>query len=356
MLNIPGAVSAQGHDQGVTAHFGSLTKDQKKLLASRKNTFVHLANHGILQLHGSDAQDWLNSLTSQELMHLKSGESAETLILTPQGRVEHQLKVIKDEDFLWLLVEGHDKDTAKAWLKSMVFMKDIQIKDVSDKYAVLGALTNETKLKPTAIWIDNWAEVQPGGHAYGDTIEDQGAWSYAELILPNSELEELKDQVNWVGIDAFEALRIMAARPRFGFETDDKTIPHELNWLRSAVHLNKGCYRGQETVAKVHNVGHPPRRLVLLHVDGSNHAFPKHGQEVLQCEKVVGKVTTGGFHHEWGPVALAIIKRTVPADAQLKLKDGSACSQEIVVPLDAGATVIVDRKRFLSNDARKPLM
>ncbi len=70
------------------------------------------------------------------------------------------------------------------------------------------------------------------------------------------------------GFDAYEALRVEARRPRFGVDTDHRTIPNELQWLRTAVHLDKGCYRGQETVARVHNLGRPPRRLVLLHLDG----------------------------------------------------------------------------------------
>ena len=76
------------------------------------------------------------------------------------------------------------------------------------------------------------------------------------------------------GIWAAEALRVAAWRPRLGFETDHRTIVHEVDWLRTAVHLHKGCYRGQETVARVHNLGRPPRRLVFLHLDGSGHVLP----------------------------------------------------------------------------------
>ena len=71
------------------------------------------------------------------------------------------------------------------------------------------------------------------------------------------------------GTWAYEALRIAAGRPRLGLDTDHRTIPHELGWIETAVHLSKGCYRGQETVARVHNLGHPPRRLVRLHLDGA---------------------------------------------------------------------------------------
>ncbi|HKH08786.1 MAG TPA: folate-binding protein, partial [Agromyces sp.] len=140
---------------------------------------------------------------------------------------------------------------------------------------------------------------------------------------------------------------------------DEKTIPHELDWLRSAVDLGKGCYKGQETVAKVLNLGRPPRRLVLLHLDGSDTVLPAPGDEVVG-EKVrpepapgeaperrtVGRITSSAMHHELGPVALAVVKRQVPADLPLiVLSHGIevAAAQVEIVPADAGAAVDVPR-------------
>jgi hypothetical protein len=132
------------------------------------------------------------------------------------------------------------------------------------------------------------------------------------------------------GTWASEAARVAAWRPRLGLETDHRTIPHELDWLRTAVHLQKGCYRGQETVARVHNLGRPPRRLVFLHLDGSEHTLPAHGDPVVHGERQVGFVTTPARHHELGPVALALVKRNVPVDATL-LAGGIPAAQEVVV-------------------------
>jgi len=131
---------------------------------------------------------------------------------------------------------------------------------------------------------------------------------------------------------AAESLRVAAWRPRLGFETDHRTIPHEVDWLRTAVHLNKGCYRGQETVARVHNLGRPPRRLVLLHLDGSEHTLPGPGTPVLPVDgdRAVGQLTTSARHHELGPVALALVKRSLPVDARLTAA-GLAAAQEAVV-------------------------
>ncbi|MGB6454119.1 MAG: glycine cleavage T C-terminal barrel domain-containing protein, partial [Streptosporangiaceae bacterium] len=143
------------------------------------------------------------------------------------------------------------------------------------------------------------------------------------------------------GMWAHEALRIAAGRPRLGLDTDHRTIPHEVGWIETAVHLNKGCYRGQETVARVHNLGHPPRRLVLLHLDGSEDRLPGHGDPVSLDGASLGVVGSAARHYELGPIALALVKRTSPVDATLTA-DGIAAAQEVLVSPEAGATVRVD--------------
>jgi folate-binding protein YgfZ len=140
-------------------------------------------------------------------------------------------------------------------------------------------------------------------------------------LVPRSELKETTEAFNkshtQVGIWALEAERVAAGRARLLFETDHKSIPNELGFLNNAVHMNKGCYRGQETVAKVFNLGQPPRRLVLLHLDGSMVAMPEHGSKVFMEDKEVGYIGTMARHYELGPIALAIIKRNTPGTAQL---------------------------------------
>jgi folate-binding protein YgfZ len=143
---------------------------------------------------------------------------------------------------------------------------------------------------------------------------------------------------------AHEALRIAAGRPRIGLDTDHRTIPHEVGWIETAVHLSKGCYRGQETVARVHNLGHPPRRLVLLHIDGSEDKLPAHGDLVLLEGASVGFTGSAARHYELGPIGLALIKRTTPVDATLTV-DGVAAAQEVIVSPDAGANIQIELKR-----------
>jgi tRNA-modifying protein YgfZ len=187
--------------------------------------------------------------------------------------------------------------------------------------------------------------VAPGGYSYAtvppaDHPGLERPWF--EYLVPAAELEEAVEGRALAGVLAAEALRLAAWRPRIGAETDDKTIPHELDLLRTAVHLAKGCYKGQETIARVHNLGHPPRRLVFLQLDGSQHTLPQAGSPVLVGERKVGTVTSVAQHYEMGPVALAVIKRSVAADEILTVLDGDepyTAAQELIVAPDAGQVV-----------------
>ena len=185
-------------------------------------------------------------------------------------------------------------------------------------------------------WKDPWPAPAVGGALYTSAaVEAAGhpGWSWREVLIPRTEFERrvrAGEYDDAAGTWAVEALRVAAWRPRLGFETDHRTIPHEVDWLRTAVHLQKGCYRGQETVARVHNLGRPPRRLVLLHLDGSEHTLPAAGADVMLGDRKVGFVTTAARHHELGPIALAMVKRSIPADAELSADGIPAAQDEIV--------------------------
>src|ERR1700733_11044722 len=166
-----------------------------------------------------------------------------------------------------------------------------------------------------------------------------------DLIVEPDAMGKLAATYPVAGLWAFEAARIAAHIPRPGLDTDHRTLPHEIGLIEAAVHLNKGCYRGQETVARIQNVGRPPRRLVFLHLDGSVDRLPAHGAPITTEDGTeVGFVGSAARHFELGPIGLGLIKRTVPADAPL-LADGVAAAQEVIVPPDAGANVKVTLRR-----------
>ena len=324
-------------------HYGNPLGEQKALAAG--TAIVDLSDRGVITVTGPDRLTWLDSLTSQALSSLQPGDSAETLLLDPTGRIEHAMRVIDDGVTTWLLVDGEQVEKLAAWLDRMRFMLRVEV--AVSSLATIGAFAPvEVAAAPNGVplvWIDPWTSVVSGGHQYATAAEHPGAeWTYREVLVePGTDLSEFPA----AGSLALEALRIAAWRPRLATEVDERSIPHEVDWLRSAVHLNKGCYRGQETVAKVHNLGHPPRRLVMLHLDGSEGVLPIAGSEVLLGDTVIGRVTTSALHWELGPIALAVVKRSVDPAADLVVRGevDVAAAQETIVPTDAGAEADIPR-------------
>ena len=370
---LPGAVVPEG--ALAPAHYGNPLGEQRRL--AQGAAIVHLGDRRVLTLTGPDRLSWLDSISSQALGGLQPGASTETLILDPQGHIEHQAHLVDDGETLWLIVDHDDAEPLKAWLIRMRFRMQVEIADVTDGFAVLGWVDREggaaralldgggAAASPTIVWRDPWAAVSPGGYQYASGEQHPAAqWAWAEAIVPAEALTRIAGALASAGADASpagtsaaEALRIEVWRPRWSGEVDERSLPHESDWLRSAVHLNKGCYRGQETVAKVHNLGRPPRRMVLLHLDGSQSTLPQPGAAVLRPGTVdesgapvagaaIGHVTSAALHYELGPIALAVIKRAAPVDETLEVEvDGGRlpATQEVIVPPDAGATANVPR-------------
>jgi folate-binding protein YgfZ len=347
LLALPGAVPAQGPDTGVAAHYGDPFAEQRALAGGsggsspRAGTagtlgVVDRSHRGVIAISGPDRLSWLHSLTTQDLEHLAPGDTAEALVLSPSGHVEHHLTLTDDGTRLWAHVEPGTAAPLLEFLASMRFMLRVEPADVTADYGVLTLMGAAAALADT-----------------GDQVSAAGAASTRafgiDVLVPRQRLGAVAEDLRGLGAAlagtwAYEALRIAARRPRLGLDTDHRTIPHEAGWIESAVHLNKGCYRGQETVARVHNLGHPPRRLVFLHLDGSEDRLPAHGDPVALDSSDVGFVGSAARHFELGPIALALVKRTVPVDATL-LAGGIPAAQEVIVPPDAGANVTVTLRR-----------
>lgn len=357
--DIPGAVV---DDDGSLIHLGNPSAEQRALATGR--AVAPLDDRGVLAVGGEDRLSWLDSLTSQSLKTLAPGESSETLVLGPQGRIEHAAAVVDDGETTWLITDRADAEGLLTWLTRMRFRLRVDPRDASEEFAVVGGTPEAVSAVPAAspagtplVWHDPWPGIGVGGHGYAEIDPHPGADRvWAEAIVPRAALSGLigraaAGEVALAGRDAAEALRIAAWRPSRALDVDDRALPHELDWLRTAVHLDKGCYRGQETVAKVHNLGHPPRRVVALQLDGSGSVLPEPGAVVRAGETEVGAITSVARHFEQGPIALALVRRTTPVDADLTVDtaDGPvAAAQEVIVPPDAGATAGVPRMPRLS--------
>ena len=310
LLASPGAVAGEGPDAGVAAHYGDPLREQRLLVEGL--AAVDLSHRGVVTVTGTDRLTWLHSMTTQHLSALPPRTSAESLVLSPKGHIEHALHVVDDGTSTWLSVEPGTAPALTAWLDSMRFMLRVEIADRTAEYAVLGEPHDaESAPGEPLAWRDPWPGPVGDTTAYGPVEGHPGqAWHWRELIVPRADLAAAVGDRALAGIWALEALRVAAWRPRLGFETDHRTIVHEVDWLRTAVHLHKGCYRGQETVARVHNLGRPPRRLAFLHLDGSGHTLPERGSAVL------GRRATGRLRHVGGPPLRGRPDRPRSAQAQ----------------------------------------
>ena len=332
LLSRPGAVEGDGPDAGVAAHYGDPLREQRLLVEGL--AVVDLSHRGVVTVTGPDRLSWLHSITTQHLTGLPPRESRETLVLSPKGHIEHDLHLVDDGETTWITTEPGAATPLVTWLDSMRFMLRVEVADVSDDWAVLGEPSGaEAQPGELLAWRDPWPGLVGDTAAYGP-VEGHPAQGRAwrEVLVPVADLEAAVADRDLAGSWAAEALRVAAWRPRLGFETDHRTIAHETDWLRTAIHLHKGCYRGQETVARVHNLGRPPRRLVFLHLDGSGHTLPERGEPVLLGDKQVGLLTSVARHHEDGPIGLALVKRNTPLDATLVVGGVSGSQTEVVAP------------------------
>lgn len=323
LLNLPGAVEADGLDAGVAAHYGADLREQRSLAAGEG--YVDLSHRDVVTITGPDRLTWLHALTTQFFEGLQPGASTTALLLSPTGHVEHSLYGVDDGETFWLHTEPGGAAALVGWLQSMVFLSRVEITDVSADYAI--------------VW-------RPGQAAAGGPLTRSGADSLGghEVFVPRAELSAFAEPAGpAAGIWAYEAFRIEAGAPRLGLDTDARTIPNELGWLGVAVHLEKGCYRGQETVARVHNLGRPPRRLVRLHLDGSVDHLPSHGYAVRAGDKEVGFIGSAARHYEYGPIALALVKRSVDPAAVLDVvaedQPTVTATQELLVDPEVGLHV-----------------
>ena len=291
-----------GPDKGAIWHFGQPAQEQRAL--AQGAAWADLSHLAIIEVSGDDRAKWLHDLTTQHLSELEVGTWTSALILDHNGHLEYQFNLVDDGTATYVVLDSQYAPTLLQYLLKMRFMLKVDARDASADFAVL--------------------------RAPGAATDIGGPFA----LVPRAELDAMKkvfdENAKEVGTWALDAERVAAGRPRIGFDTDHKSIPNELGLLNKSVHMSKGCYRGQETVAKIFNLGAPPRRLVMLHLDGSAVVFPAPGTPVENNGVQVGFLGTVARHHELGPIALALIKRSTPTDAVLTV-DGISAAQEVIV-------------------------
>ncbi|GAC57964.1 hypothetical protein GOHSU_28_00180 [Gordonia hirsuta DSM 44140 = NBRC 16056] len=337
---------------GVAWHYGDPLGEQRT--AVRSAVIVDRSDRAVIELAGPDRLTWLHTIVSQDVAELGDRKSAESLSLDGNGRVEDHF-VLTDVDLVTWVDTEHDRgDALRQYLERMVFRSDVTVTARPDMrvLTLIGPQARTGRLAEM-LEIHPEAQVYDAGDLPEQHHEDEplGFWRImpptgedrdvpvVDLVVPDTEVTQWWTEIvaagaGEAGVWAQEALRVAAMRPRLGIDTDERTIAHEADWIGGpaeygAVHLEKGCYRGQETVARVHNLGRPPRRLVLLHLDGSAGDRPSTGDPVTLDGRAVGRIGTVIDHHELGPIALALVRRAVPVDAQLTVGDGEGTAARI---------------------------
>jgi tRNA-modifying protein YgfZ len=303
---------------------------------------VDRSNRELIAVTGPERLSWLHLVISQHVTGLADGAGTEALVLDSQGRVESHLVLAHIDGTVWLDTEAGARATGARnqpqslleYLDSMRFWSKVEVRDATGERAVLSLVGPDS-----AALLEKLDLTLPDGVAGGDVVVRRMPWPGADLLVPRARLRDWWDRLTAAGARpmgswGFEAFRVELLRPRIGLDTDDRTIPHEVGWVPGAAHVAKGCYRGQETVAKVHNIGRPPRQMLLLHLDGSADGLPGTGDPVRLGDRVVGRVGTVAQHHELGPIALALIKRSVAPDAELTAGEIQATVDPDSIPED----------------------
>ncbi|AOZ72133.1 hypothetical protein BK816_01500 [Boudabousia tangfeifanii] len=342
-------------------HYGDLLGEQERLAHGQAVTVLPM---GAIRLTGSERLTWLNNLVSQEMLDLHHQPKywRETLWLDANGHITWQGFVADNGEETLILAE--DAPALAEFLNRMRFRSDVQVTDLSETHLVLGDMI-ERELESELTDIsgvpgivlgarDPWPDELPGGTTYTGALPHAahpGERQKRRLTLVRTE-----DALGWLGqlgtgftgsvqagtapaegcrwqylagYLAWEAQRIAAWRPTTS-DFDGKALPHEFDLLRSAVHLHKGCYCGQETVARIVNVGRPPRRLAAVDLDGSEHELPERGATIKAGEKEDGTLLARAVHYEQGPIGLALLRRSLDARAVLQVGEVAAASTTIV--------------------------
>ncbi|ASW56925.1 folate-binding protein YgfZ [Plantactinospora sp. KBS50] len=365
MIELSGAVAVEAIDErtrdrpdpehaaagvgSVAAHYGDPLREQRQ--AATDVALVDRSHRGVLAVPGEERAGWLHTLTSQHLATIAAGEGSELLVLSPHGHIEQHAMVAEDGTTTWLDTEPGDAAGLLDYLLKMRFFTRVDPADVTAQWALLSLVGPRAAAAAAALGVADLAapdlvEVPASKFAAGSVPARPtsrydvsqlpgGGWARrvrlgVDLLVPRGRIDEVAGTLREAGVPAaglwaYEALRVAARIPRVGRDTDHRTIPAEVDLVGPAVHLEKGCYRGQETVARVHNLGRPPRRLVLLHLDGSaSDRLPESGTPVTTAGRSVGFVGSAVQHFELGPIALAVLKRNVADDAPLLVGEVAA--------------------------------
>jgi tRNA-modifying protein YgfZ len=301
-----------------TSEYELLTESAGLLDRSERAKFV---------VKGGEAVVFLQGQVSNDVEALTPGGGCYATILNHKGKLRTDLRILRGEDFLWLDTEAIGHAVLRHMLATYTLGRDVQWEDLTGDHAIMSLIG------PGA---DDLAPEAPAHEEHAFTDSGAGLWVRTDLgidvLCGTRRAEELRSElgVEEVSKEAAECLRIESGRPRLGIDMDSETMPQEAGINARAVDFEKGCYVGQETVARLHWRGKPNR-----HLRGLRLTEPvERRTDVLLGDKVVGRVSSVCVSPRFGPIALALVRReAAPGDT---VRVGAAEAEVVELPFTRG--------------------
>jgi folate-binding protein YgfZ len=279
---------------------------------------------GKLLVHGPEAVDYVQAQITNDVEALDRGEGCYAALLERKGHMQADMRVLRLDDGLWLDTEPQAEPAVLRHLGTYRIGHQVEISELGADRAILSLIG------PAAAEVAGTGPLSPE-HAHGE-LDVAGVAARAvatdlgvDLICEAGDAAELAEGLSAAGAapvseEAAEIIRVESGRPRFGREMTSATIPQEAGIDERAVSFTKGCYIGQETVARLHYKGKPNRRLRGLCLEA-----PVNAGEVIKLDgRDVGQVGTAVLSPAHGPIALAIVRREAEPGAIVTIGDGGS--------------------------------
>jgi folate-binding protein YgfZ len=270
---------------------------------------------GLVKLTGPDRVSWLQGMITNDVEKLPAGGGVYAAHLTPQGKIVGHMRVFKDDDALWLELERAVIPKLTAAFDKLLIMEDVQIADVSDQYSVLGLLGRQAG-PALAAWLGRTPEKRDlYSHQKFDEVRVTVSRFGYEVWIPRAQTDNVLRALADLGVTAvdhgtWDVLRTEAGIPIYGVDIDETTTMPELG--EGGISYEKGCYIGQEVVAKVKYIGHVNRRFVGLLISGND--LPEMKTPIRKGGRDVGYITTSLFSPQFNqPIALGFVSRAAYA-------------------------------------------
>ena len=262
-------------------------------------------------VRGGEAADFLQGQVSNDVESLSPGQGCYATILNHKGKLRTDLRVLRGADFFWLDTEAIGHAVLRHMLNTYTLGRDVRWEDVGESHALLSLIG------PAA---DDLIDPPPPVEEHSFVDSGAGLWVRTDLgidlLCSTARAQELRTElgVEEVSEEVVECLRIESGRPRLGLDMDADTIPQEAGINARAVDFEKGCYVGQETVARLHYKGKPNRHLRGLRLSEP----AERRAEILLGDKPVGRIGSTCVSPRLGPIALALVRReAAPGDTVL---------------------------------------